>query len=205
MESNFLRLLRHAGIWAGIMLAGAAGAIAQSAGEEGHIAIEKAADLTPAEAEDIYQRLLGLMEKRYAVAKFDLAADYRGWQRYNQAPYLSAEHGKRFVNNYANSAGRDYATLKKGMQFPQGTVLVKDSFTVTAENKAFPGALFIMEKQAPGESPDTADWRYAGIFPDGSLIGDTRGFAPDKVEYCHQCHQRRAETDYVFGLPDGGE
>ena len=179
---------------------GSSAAIAQSSNEPGHITIEKAADLSPDEAERIYIRLSGLMAKRYSIADVAVANEYRNWMRFNSGPYLSASHGNRYVNNFANTIGEIYGALSKGIRFPTGTILVKDSFTVTDENKAFPGALFIMEKLTSEENPETGDWRYIGIFPDGLLIGDTMGFMPDRVGYCHQCHQSRADFDYVFGL-----
>ena len=182
---------------------GKSAAIAQSGNESGHITIEKAADLSPDEAERIYVRLSDLMARRYSIANMVVANEYRDWMRFNTGPYLSATHGNRYVNNFANSIGVIYGTLTKGIRFPVGTVLVKDSFTVTDENKAFPGALFIMEKLSPDKNPETGDWRYVGIFPDGSLIGDTRGFMPDQVRYCHHCHQSREDFDFVFGLKNG--
>ena len=200
------RALRRCAIGLALLCAGAAcaaGAIAQSAGESGHITIEKAADLTPEEAEAIYTRLSDLMARRYSIAEMEVANTYRRWTRYNNGPYLSTTHGNRYVNNYANATGEAYGALTKGMRFPAGTVLVKDSFTVTDENKAFPGALFIMEKLAPEASSETGDWRYIGIFPDGKLIGDTTGFMPDRVRYCHQCHRQVADFDFVFGYPNG--
>ncbi len=60
-----------------------------------------------------------------------------------------------------------------------------------------------MEKLSPDANPGTANWRYIGIFPDGSLIGDTKGFMPGKVQYCHQCHQSRSDYDFVFGVKNG--
>ena len=182
---------------------GKSAAIAQSDDESGHITIETAADLSPGEAERIYVRLSELMAKRYSIANMVVANEYRDWMRFNSGPYLSATHGNRYVNNFANTIGEVYGTLTKGIRFPVGTILVKDSFTVTDENKAFPGALFIMEKLSQDEKPETGDWRYIGIFPDGSLMGDTRGFMPDRVRYCHQCHQSREDFDFVFGLKNG--
>lgn len=193
------------GISAGFctIFTGVAAAIAQSDGETGHITIEKAANLSATEAEEIYTRLADLMAKRYSIAGMRVGTQYRGWMRFNSAPYLSETHGNRYVNNYANRLGNAYGSLTKGLRFPAGTVLVKDSFTVTDENKAFPGALFVMEKLSPVASPDTGDWRYVGIYPDGSMIGDTVGFMPDRVRYCHQCHRSRADYDFVFGYRNG--
>jgi hypothetical protein len=86
---------------------------------------------------------------------------------------------------------------------PAGAVIAKDSLTVTRLGARYPGALFIMEKLAPGTHPETADWRYAMILPDGSFFGDTvQEEMRDKVAFCHDCHEQRADYDYLFFLPD---
>lgn len=171
-------------------------------GEAAHIAVENPAELSPADAEKIYAGLKQSMAENYALSRMDLVDNYLSWKRYNSAPYLSATHGQRFVSNYANDAGSAYGALKDGERYPVGTVLAKDSITVTDEGKTFPGALFVMEKLAAGASPDTADWRYVMIIPDGSLYGDTQGDETEQVQYCHSCHKAKAKQDFVFFIPD---
>jgi len=83
-----------------------------------------------------------------------------------------------------------------------GAVLVKDSFTVTDDGEIFAGALFVMEKLSPEAYPDTGDWRYQMIMPDGSIFGDTTGEAPQNMEFCHTCHQSVADSDYLFLIPE---
>jgi hypothetical protein len=84
---------------------------------------------------------------------------------------------------------------------PEGAALAKDSFTVTADTAVFAGALFIMEKLAGGASPATGDWRYAMVMPDGSYFGDTTGDNAEAVGFCHDCHQAKAEADFLFFVP----
>ena len=115
---------------------------------------------------------------------------------------MSGTHGQRFVNNYANATARNYGTLGQGEKLPEGSVLAKDSMTITDEDHVFPGALFVMEKLAAGASPGTADWRYLMIIPDGSLFGDTTGDGPERVRYCHACHASAADRDYTFFVPE---
>lgn len=175
---------------------------AEGDGEAAHIAVENPADLSPEGAEEIYATLKASMGDNYALSRMALIDNYLSWKRFNSAPYLSATHGQRFVNNYANVTGSAYGALKDGERYPAGTVLAKDSITVTDEGKTFPGALFVMEKLATGTSPDTADWRYVMIIPDGSLYGDTQGDETEQVQYCHTCHEAKAEQDYVFFIPE---
>jgi hypothetical protein len=177
-------------------------AAAQESGEQAHIAVENPADLTSDEANRIYNSLRRRLAEGYATSGMEIVDNYQSWKRYNSAPYLSATHGQRFVNNYANAASGDYGRLKVGGTYAPGTVLAKDSVTVTTQGKVFPGALFVMEKLQSGSNPDTADWRYVMIIPDGSIYGDTTGDEPELAEYCHACHQARADDDYVFFVPE---
>ena len=169
---------------------------------ESHIAVQNPAELTKDEANAIYDKLKEMMANGYGISQMALIGNYQSWTRYNSAPYLSATHGQRFVNNYANEVGKAYGSLKAGEKLPKGTVLAKDSITVNDGGKFFPGALFLMEKLAPGASLETADWRYVVINPDGSLAGDTTGDGPELVKYCHDCHVGMAEMDYVFNVPE---
>lgn len=183
-------------------LAFAAATQAQQTFGESHIAVENPADLSKDDANKIYDKLKDMMADGYDLSQMSLVNGYQSWTRYNSAPYLSATHGQRFVNNYANEAGAPYGSMKEGDKLPQGTVLAKDSVTVKDDGKFYPGALFIMEKLDAGVSPDTADWRYVVINPDGSLAGDTTGDGPELVKYCHDCHISMADNDYVFYVPE---
>ena len=177
------------------------GLLAQSAAEEEHLAIENPAELSKEGAERIYASLQRRMERGYAVAQLDFLINYQYWPRFNDAPYISATHGQRFVNVYANRMATTYGTLEKGQVLPAGSVLAKDSMTVTDEGRVFPGAFFIMQKLAAGTSPDTGDWRYVMVMPDGSVFGDSIGTRASAVAYCHACHKDAADRDYTFFVP----
>ncbi len=177
-------------------------AAAQSTDENAHIAIENPADLSKEEALRIYKSLQRRMARGYDAAKLDLLMNYQSWPLFNDAPYISATHGQRFVNSYANRMAHNYGTLQEGEKLPVGSVLAKDSVTVTDEGNIHPGAMFVMEKLREGASPDTADWRYIMVLPDGSLFGDTTGFRASAVAYCHECHEAVADRDYTFFVPE---
>ncbi len=170
--------------------------------QDAHIAIENPAELSKDEANAVYKSLAKRMARGYAAAQLDLLRNYQSWPLFNDAPYISATHGQRFVNSYANRMAHNYGTLQEGEVLPVGSVLAKDSMTVTDEGKVFPGAMFVMEKLAPGTDPDMADWRYIMVLPDGSLFGDTMGFRAKAVAYCHDCHEQVAERDYTFYVPE---
>ncbi|WP_170383838.1 cytochrome P460 family protein [Ruegeria atlantica] len=200
-----LRLTRLISIYlAALAFSGALApyAAAQSTDEDAHIAIENPADLSKEEASRIYKSLQKRMARGYDAAQLDLLMNYQNWPLFNDAPYISATHGQRYVNSYANRMAHNYGTLQEGEKLPVGSVLAKDSVTVTDEGNIHPGALFVMEKLPEGTSPDTADWRYIMVLPDGSMFGDTTGFRASAVAYCHDCHEAVADRDYTFFVPE---
>ncbi len=178
------------------------GAYAQTADQDAHLAIENPADLNKEEAQKHYKSLMRRMSRGYAAAQLDLIRNYQNWPLFNDAPYISATHGERYVNSYANRMAHNYGTMQEGEVLPVGSVLAKDSMTVTDEGNIHPGALFVMEKLPAGTNPETADWRYIMVMPDGSLFGDTMGFRASEVEYCHVCHEAVADRDYTFYVPE---
>jgi len=149
----------------------------------------------------VYDQLKARMASGYGLAKLPILKNYQSWKIYNSEPYISATHGRRYVNNYANKVVTNYGKLKKGESYPVGSVFAKDTITVTSTKKVFPGAMFIMEKLEPGKSPVTGDWRYVMVLPDGSMFGDTMGAAAEDVEYCAACHIQKSREDYVFFVP----
>ena len=168
---------------------------------DGHIKIERPADLDAADASAIYQEISRQMAQGYAQSDNEDAGKYQEWTQFNSAPYISLGHGNRFLNNYGNRIAEGYLDLDIDEKMPVGSVLAKDSFTVTEEEEIFAGALFLMEKLEDEAFPETGDWRYVMILPDGSLIGDTLGDDPDSMTFCHDCHEQAVETDFVFGIP----
>jgi Cytochrome P460 len=175
-------------------------AIAETAEPEEHFSIERAAELSKEDAQVAYSSLLDLMTRAYVASADPAARRYLGWQRFNDAPYRSATHGNRYVNNYANPAAASAGYGRPGALMPPGAVIAKDSFTATPNGRRYPGALFLMEKLRPEESPATADWRYVMIMPDGSTFGDSRT-TPARMAFCHTCHAARADDDYLFFVP----
>ena len=167
-----------------------------------HFTLENPAGLTGADAEATYARL-----KRDLVAAYGLSGEpytqrYAEWRRYNTVPYRSSQHGERFINNYANDAASRYGLFENSGPMPVGAILAKDSFAVTEVGDVFSGPLFVMEKMQTGFNPESADWRYTMIMPDGSLLGTTNGIGSESVEFCVTCHAlARAANDHMFYVP----
>ena len=170
------------------------------ANPKSHFRIEHPAELTDADAESIYRRILDRMIAEYQLSGNPYVRPYRTWRRYNSAPYLSAAHGNRYLNNYANTRARPYGQFERGGPMPAGAVIVKDSFTVTEKGDVYTGALSIMEKMQPGFNLNSGDWRFTMIMPDGSVLGTTGGDDSERVEFCASCH-RKAHRDYLLFMP----
>jgi hypothetical protein len=166
-----------------------------------HFRIRRPARLTPAEAEEIYRQLVDELVAGYAPSDDPAARDYRGWRRYNSAPYLSATHGNLYINNYVNEVGRAYGRFENAGILPVGAIIAKDSFVVDRNGEVRPGPLFIMEKMAKGFNYVSGDWRYTQIMPDGEVFGTTQGEGAERVEFCIGCHLAVEQQDHLFFIP----
>lgn len=164
-----------------------------------HFRVPNPARLSDADAVSIYERIRDEMVSGYRLSRDPVADRYYAWRRYNRVPYLSATHGERYINNYANASAGAYG---QGAPMPVGAVLAKDSFTVTGQGDVFTGPLFVMEKMPRGFSAETVDWRYTMIMPDGSLFGTTGGEGGDRVAFCASCHTMADAVDQLFFVPE---
>ena len=170
---------------------------------QGHFRVERPAELSDAEASTIYDRIRAASVAGYRLSGDRFAAAYVSWRRFNEAPYRSATHGRRFVNNYANEIAAAYGKHEDAGTLPVGSVLAKDSFAVTARGDVFTGPLFLMEKMPAGFDPEALDWRYSMIMPDGSLFGVTKGPDSGKVAFCVACHKEAgSRRDHLFFVPE---
>ena len=124
--------------------------------------------------------------------------------RVSTAPYVSATHGNRYVNNYPGPEAADaYLQYEEVGTMPTGGRIAKDSFTVAPDGRIAVGPLFVMEKMAEGFDDASGDWRYAMIMPDGSLFGVTGGQGGQNVQFCAECHALVADDqDSLFFLPE---
>jgi len=138
------------------------------------------------------------MAAAYEKSGHAAALGYAQWENYSAAPYRSATHGNRYVNNYANLAARNYEDYEEGGDMEVGAVVAKDSLAVNANGEVFFGVLSIMEKMPEGFNPDAGDWRYTMILPDGRVYGTTGGKRSAKVDFCASCHAAAGEEALFF-------
>ena len=168
----------------------------------GHFRVADPANVSPEQAEAIYQALAKDMAERYRLSGIESAAEYLSWTRYSTAPYRSVPHGRRYLNNYANAAAGGYGRYEDAGIIPPGAVLAKDSFSISKSGEVVPGPLFLMEKMERGFKPESGDWRYTLILPDGSVLGTTEGENARNVAFCIKCHADAGEgQDHMFLPP----
>ena len=189
------------------MVAGAAVsvALAQSSGAPSleHPRIANSASLSGARAEEVYQAIRGQISGNYAGSGDPVTLSYQTWKRYNKTPYRSKNHGERFVNHYANDKAAGYGKFENLKPLPVGSIIIKDSVTVTRTGAVMTGPLFMMEKMSSGFSPGDDDWRYLMLRPNGSLVGMTGGPEGSKMQFCADCHKGAGpEHDFLFFMPN---
>ncbi len=163
-----------------------------------HFRLREPANLTPEEAQRIYEIALKAMAAGYAHSGDARGGAYPSWRRYNSVPYLSATHGNHYINNYANEAARGYG---RGERLAVGSVIAKDSFAVTETGGILLGPLFLMEKMPKGFNYVSGDWKYSLIQPNGTLFGETNGRGSERVQYCISCHLAVENQDHLYFVP----
>lgn len=178
-----------------------------------HFRLRQVVDLDPGEANRIYDLIKSALAKGHGSSGFEGADKYQTLKRHNIAPYLSATHGNLYLNNYANQIADTYGNYEQAGRLPVGSVIFKDSFSVTESSQSFSGIsasrqivlgpLFVMRKMQPGFNRVSGDWQYIKIQPDGEVIGMTGGVGAEKVEYCIGCHLAREEFDHLYFIPEG--
>lgn len=147
-------------------------------------------DLTFEEAQVVYDCIAADLhagyvagDKKWIPAEF--VADYRNWTAANTLPANPGFHGGRFLLTWVNAVGaEEYLKYKdEDVNIPAGTVIAKESFAVSEKGKVEKGPLFIMEKVAAGVSPETDDWYYMMVGPNGVPQ------AVPVIPACSECHQ----------------
>lgn len=160
-------------------------------------------ELTFEEAQEVYDCIAadlhaGYMTggKRWIPAGY--VADYRSWTPANTLPANPGFHGGRFLLTYVNDVGAaEYMKFAdENVSIPAGTVIAKESFSVTESGKVKMGPLFIMEKRVAGTSPKTDDWYYMAVAPNGTPM------AVNVMKACNECHIGNFGFQGGLGYPD---
>jgi hypothetical protein len=159
------------------------------------------AELTGTEAGAVYDCIAEDLQAGYARGDKRWipeghVRDYRGWTKASTIPAAPGFHGNRFLLTWVNDTGDDaYLEYAQDPDIPAGTVIAKESFAVDDAGKVQKGPLFLMEKVAAGTSPETDDWHYMAVAPDGTPM------AVDVMTACSDCHQGTFGHQGGLGYP----
>ncbi len=132
----------------------------------------------------LYDCMKDAMAAGYSKEGDAVGSAYRDWTVTSTRPAVTGPHGNRFLQTFANDiAAEQYLKFaEEGVHMPVGSVLAKESFKIhKKKNIAVVGPLFIMTKLEDGASPDTNDWLYSGLQPNGKPM-------KFKQSFCHDCH-----------------
>jgi hypothetical protein len=167
-----------------------------------HMMLANPANLSGDRADAVYQAIRQNMRAHYLVSGDPVAGAYQNWRRYNKVPYRSSLHGALLVNNYANATAAGYGKYERLGSLPAGSIVVKDSFSVTEGGEVTTGPLFLMEKREKGFNTASNDWLYMMINPNGAVAGITKGENTAAVRFCAECHNKAAKgQDNLYFLP----
>jgi hypothetical protein len=143
------------------------------------------------------------MQAAYKKSGGPVSNSYAGWTRYSKVAYVSGTHGNRLVQNYGNAKASAYGKYEKAGRMPVGSILAKDSFTVTPAGRVGVGPLFVMEKMPAGFKKASGDWKYSMVMPTGAIMGVTNGTNSKAMNFCYECHMSVAEEqDSLMLLPE---
>lgn len=148
------------------------------------ITVEDAFDLDEPAITALYDCLEEKMATGYAKEGDKTGSTYRDWAVTATGPGVAGTHGNRLLLTFANDvAAEQYLKFEdEGVEMPVGSVLAKESITVSIKKKAArPGPLFIMTKVGLDAAPDAGGWLYSGLQPNGKVM-------KVKQSFCHDCH-----------------
>ncbi|MDT8427777.1 MAG: cytochrome P460 family protein [Pseudomonadales bacterium] len=139
----------------------------------------------------------------------DTWQDYQSWYKVTPEPttgdptgFLDELHegNTAYRMIYVNSIGEAVNKGEAPFPYPEGTVLVKETFGSQAAWENQRGrALTIMVKLPQGTSPGTGDWEYINGGMGYRMFGMMRGAENTRMgTFCGGCHVRAFATDFNF-------
>lgn len=156
-----------------------------------NVGVQSAWDLEDAQIVDLYACLEAKMAAGYAKGGDAVGSAYRAWTVTSTRPAVAGPHSNRLLQTFANDiAAEQYLKFEdEGVVMPVGSILAKESISFSKKKKtARPGPLFIMTKMETGSIPETDDWLYAGVQPNGKPM-------KFKQSFCHDCHSAYSDQD----------
>lgn len=157
------------------------------------LTVEDRFDLTEDQVVALYECLEEKMATGYAKGGDEVGSNFRSWAPTATRGAIQGAHGTRILNTFANDiAAEQYLKFaEEGFTMPVGSVLAKESISLSIKKKkARVGPLFIMTKMEAGSIPETGDWLYAGLQPNGKVM-------KVKQAFCHDCHAAYEDSDFL--------
>ena len=157
------------------------------------ITVEDQFDLEADEIVALYDCLADKLAEGYGKAGDKVGANYRSWAPTSTRPAIQGAHGNRILNTFANDiAAEQYLQYQEeDFTMPVGSVLAKESITISIKKKtARPSPLLMMTKMEVGSIPETNDWLYTGVQPNGKTM-------KVKQSFCHDCHEAYEDSDFL--------
>ena len=157
------------------------------------VTVEDAFDLDEVAIVALYDCLKDAMAEGYAKEGDPIGKNYRNWIVTSTRPAVQGAHSNRLLQTFANPVAAEHYLKfeEEGVVMPVGSVLAKESITVSIKKKAARvGPLFIMKKLEAGGAPETDDWLYGGIQPNGKQM-------KFKQSFCHDCHESWEDQDFL--------
>ncbi|MEO9650477.1 MAG: cytochrome P460 family protein [Roseobacter sp.] len=153
--------------------------------------VEDFFDLDETHVVALYACLEQKMADGYAKGGDEVGSAFRTWAVTSTRPAAEGSHGNRLLQTFANDIAADQYLefAEEGFVMPVGSVLAKESISFSKKKKtARPGPLFIMTKMELGSIPETDDWLYSGVQPNGKVM-------KVKQSFCHDCHTAWGDRD----------
>lgn len=154
-------------------------------------------DFEQADIDQLYRCLEDKLVEGYGAGGHEVGSVYREWKVTATGAAAPGAHGNRFLLSFANDVAYDqYVKYNEdgGFSMPVGSVIAKESFTLSKKNKPRRGPLLIMTKVAAGEADEFDNWLYSGVQPNGKTM-------KIKQSFCHDCHVAFEDQDSL-GYPD---
>lgn len=141
-------------------------------------------DLEETEIVALYDCIKDKMAAGYAKAGDPVGSAFRDWTVTSTRPAVAGPHGERLLQTFANDIAADeyLKFAEEDVEMPVGSILAKESAKLNKKKGAVVvGPLFIMTKMEAGSLPETDDWLYGGVLPNGKPM-------KFKQAFCHDCH-----------------
>ncbi len=134
------------------------------------------------------------------ATKVEIYKGYQSWTKVNSQTITgdttgvlgkAHEGSSGFREVYVNAKGAGASSGSASLPYPEGTIIVKDSFKNAGGGKGALTAVTLMVKRSGGYDAENGDWEYIMLTPKMKVQ------AQGRLSACISCHLA-AENDFVF-------